>query len=206
MSKFDGEMTRTNQLWFLPSGFIGRLKGTCSTIEWVCPCYDSRELRYDPSCSLCPLAMPFALWLSSSSSLEMVTSLLYFWWAGPWLALTENLAQSDSESTASLSSGLGLVSTHLLGNLQPLLWKKYAPYALMVSEEEKHMQHNWTELGAKPCSWSRTEPELANPETQLTSAEPSSCFNEWEINASGCMPSRLGNHSATQCFMAITNW
>ena len=27
-----------------------------------------------------------------------------------------------------------------------------------------------------------------------------SAMYEWEINTSGCMPSRLGNHSVTQCF------
>lgn len=140
----------------------------------------------DSSCSLCLLDMPFALWLGSSSSAKMdLLPYSTFGGLGHVTCFDEwNLAQSDSESTASfILKRYRLVPLISRGTSKVCHEKNMLHVPWLSQKKEKHMQHNWTELGAKPYLWSRTEPEHANPEKQLTSAEPSSWLsNVWVRN------------------------
>lgn len=151
-----------------------------------CPCYDYRELHYWSQLFTLPSSHAVCLVTWQFLFLEMdLLPYSTFGGLGHVTCFDEwNLAQSDSESTASfVLKRYRLVPLISRGTSNLCHEKNMLHVPWCSQEKEKHMQHNWTELGAKPYSWSRTEPDLANPETQLTSAEPTSWLcNVWVRN------------------------
>lgn len=157
---------------FAHQEFIGWLRGHVQLSSGFALAMTIGNSIIDPTCSLCLLDMPFALWLGSSSSAKMdLLPYSTFGGLGHVTCFDEwNLAQGDSESTASfILKRYRLVPLISPGASNVCHEKNMLHVPWWSQKKEKHMQHNWTELGAKPYLWSRTEPELANLETQLTS-------------------------------------